>query len=161
MQPVTPEGMTDLVIHAAKQADLPALQDLYRHLLPEDERCPTDMAAEILEKLQSFEGSAVLIGFLGTDLVASCTVIVIPNLTRGGTPYALIENVVTDTGYRNRGLGKAILKAAVDRAWAAGCYKAMLMTGSKKPSTLAFYEAAGFEQSKTGFQARRLPIRAE
>jgi len=35
------------------------------------------------------------------------------------------------------------------------------MTGSQKPSTLAFYEAAGFEQSKTGFQARRLPARAE
>ncbi|MCR4524082.1 MULTISPECIES: GNAT family N-acetyltransferase [Bosea] len=153
--------MTELVIRAAEQADLPALQDLYRHLLPEDERCPDGKAAAILENLRSFEGSAVLIGLLGNDLVASCTVIVIPNLTRGGTPYALIENVVTDTRHRNRGLGKAILKTAVDRAWAAGCYKAMLMTGSRKPSTLAFYEAAGFEQSKTGFQARRLPTRAE
>ena len=153
--------MTDLVVRAAEPADLPALQGLYRHLIPEDERCPDDKAAEILEKLRSFEGSAILLGFLGSDLVASCTVIVIPNLTRGGTPYALIENVVTDTGHRNRGLGKAILKAALDRAWAAGCYKAMLMTGSKKPSTLAFYEAAGFEQSKTGFQVRRFPARAE
>ena len=26
------------------------------------------------------------------------------------------------------------------------------MTGSKKPLTLAFYGAAGFEQNKTGFQ---------
>ncbi|BCB19536.1 GNAT family N-acetyltransferase [Bosea sp. ANAM02] len=153
--------MTALVIRGAEQADLPALQNLYRHLLPEDERCPDDRAAAILESLRRFEGSAVLIGLLGTDLVASCTLVVIPNLTRGGTPYALIENVVTDSGHRNRGLGKAILKAALDRAWAAACYKAMLMTGSKKPSTLAFYEAAGFEQSKTGFQARRLPIRAE
>jgi GNAT superfamily N-acetyltransferase len=161
MQPATVNGMTDLVIRAAEQADLPALQGLYRHLNPDDAPCPDDMAAEILEKLRSFEGSAILLGFLGSDLVASCTVIVIPNLTRGGTPYVLIENVVTDTGYRNRGLGKAILQAAMDRAWAAGCYKAMLMTGSKKPSTLAFYEAAGFEQSKTGFQARRLPVRAE
>ena len=153
--------MTDLIIRAAEPADLPALQVLYRHLFPDDAPCPDDKAAVILEKLRRFEGSAILLGFLGGDLVASCTVIVIPNLTRGGTPYALIENVVTDTGHRNRGLGKAILKAALDRAWAAGCYKAMLMTGSKKPSTLAFYEAAGFEQSKTGFQARRLPARAE
>ena len=156
-----PAGMTDLAIRAAEQADLPALQDLYRHLFPGDERCPDGRAAEILGKLQNLEGSAILIGLLGADLVASCTVIVIPNLTRSGTPYALIENVVTDTDHRNRGLGKAILKAAIDRAWTAGCYKAMLMTGSKKPSTLAFYEAAGFAQSKTGFQARRLPARAE
>jgi len=153
--------MTELVIRAAKQADLPALLDLYRHLIPEDARCTDSKAADILECLARFEGSAVLVGFLDADLVASCTVIVIPNLTRGGAPYALIENVVTDAGHRNLGLGKAILKAALDRAWAAGCYKAMLMTRSHKPSTLAFYEAAGFEQSKTGFQARRIPARAE
>ncbi len=153
--------MTELVIRPAEQTDLPALQGLYRHLLPEETPCPDDRAADILNRLQAFEGSAVLVGFLGAALVASCTVIVIPNLTRGGTPYALIENVVTDARHRNKGLGKAILKAALDRAWAAGCYKAMLMTGSQKPSTLAFYEAAGFEQSKTGFQARRLPARSE
>ncbi len=153
--------MTELVIRAAEQADLPALLDLYRHLIPEDVRCPDDKASDILERLERFQGSAVLIGLLGSDLVASCTVIIIPNLTRGGMPYALIENVVTHAGHRGLGLGKAILKAALARAWAAECYKAMLMTGSQKPSTLAFYEAAGFEQSKTGFQARRLPTRAE
>jgi GNAT superfamily N-acetyltransferase len=153
--------MTELVIRPAEQADLAALQGLYRHLIPEEAPCPDDRAADILDRLQAFEGSAVLVGFLGAALVASCTVIVIPNLTRGGTPYALIENVVTDASHRNKGLGKAILKAALDRAWAAGCYKVMLLTGSQKPSTLAFYEAAGFEQSKTGFQARRLPIRSE
>lgn len=53
----------------------------------------------------------------------------------------------------------AILKAALDRAWARDCDKPILMTGSKKPSTLALFEAAGFEPSKTGFQARRLPAR--
>jgi hypothetical protein len=31
------------------------------------------------------------------------------------------------------------------------------MTGSKDPATLAFYEGAGFEQTKTGFQIRRQP----
>lgn len=29
------------------------------------------------------------------------------------------------------------------------------MTGSKDPAVLRFYEKAGFEQSKTGFQMRR------
>jgi hypothetical protein len=36
------------------------------------------------------------------------------------------------------------------------CYKVMLLTGSNDPATPRFYEDAGFEQSKTGFQARRI-----
>ena len=84
---------------------------------------------------------------------------IVPNLTRGGKPYALIENVVTHANWRKRGFGSAILAEAANRAWRHDCYKIMLMTGSNDPATLAFYEEAGFEQSKTGFQMRRHPTR--
>ncbi|EGF93645.1 acetyltransferase GNAT family protein [Asticcacaulis biprosthecium C19] len=153
--------MTDLVIRPAASADLSHLLDLYRHLDAEDTRCPPGVAVDVFERFRRYDGSAILIGLIGEAMVASCTIVVIPNLTRGGMPYALIENVVTHGDCRGQGFGKAILAAAVERAWAQGCYKAMLMTGSKKPETLAFYAAAGFEASKTGFQVRRLPPRAE
>jgi GNAT superfamily N-acetyltransferase len=66
---------------------------------------------------------------------------------------------VTDAGHRQQGYGKAILKAAMSAAWRHDCYKVMLLTGSKNPATLRFYQEVGFEQSKTGFQARRIPPR--
>ena len=150
-----------LVIRPALPADLPQLLALYRHLDPSDETPSLDLAAQRLAELQTYRGSAVLVGLSGSAVVASCTLIVIPNLTRAGRPYGLIENVVTDAAFRGRGYGKQILQAAVTAAWQADCYKVMLMTGSKKPSTLAFYASAGFEQNKTGFQIRRLPPRVE
>lgn len=150
-----------LVIRHALPADLPQLLALYRHLDPDDDNPPLDLAAQRLDELQAYRGSAVWIGLIASSVVASCTLVVIPNLTRGGRAYGLIENVVTDAAFRGRGYGKQILQAAVAAAWRAGCYKVMLMTGSKKPSTLAFYSSAGFEQSKTGFQVRRLPSRVE
>lgn len=153
--------MTSLVIHPAGRADLPRLFDLYTQLNPNDAQCQHEEAAAVLERLTRYEGSVVLVGALGDALVTSCTLIVIPNLIRGGKPYALIENVVTDADHRRRGFGRDVLQAAVERAWAEGCYKAMLMTGSKQASTLAFYEATGFEQSKTGFQVRRMASRTE
>ncbi|MFH6784683.1 MULTISPECIES: GNAT family N-acetyltransferase [Methylobacterium] len=153
--------MSALVIRPADRFDLPRLLDLYVHLDPDDARCPPEEAAAILDRLSRDEGSAVLVGAIGEKLVTTCTVVVIPNLTRGGRPYALIENVVTHADHRGAGFGRAVLSAAVGRAWEAGCYKVMLMTGSTKPSTLAFYEAAGFEPSKTGFQVRRIAVRAE
>ena len=148
-------------IRAALPSDLEGLAALYPHLNPSDEPISRDLATARLDAINQIPGSTVLLGLLHDELVASCTLIVIPNLTNGGKPYGLIENVVTHAGYRGRGYGTRILHAAAKAAWDAGCYKVMLMTGSKQPSTLKFYENAGFEQSKTGFQMRRISARQD
>lgn len=152
---------TSLIIRRASGPDLPQLLGLYPHLDPSDRIPPLDVAERRFAELQKYQGSAIFVGAVDGALVTSCTLVVIPNLTRGGQPYGLIENVVTHTAFRGRGFGKQLLQAAVAEAWHTDCYKVMLMTGSKRPSTLAFYTSAGFEQSKTGFQIRRLPPRAE
>lgn len=87
--------------------------------------------------------------------VATASLVVIPNLTRGGRPYALIENVVSAPSHRGQGFGKAAVCHAIQAAWEAGCYKAMLLTGRQDPAIHQFYEACGFVQNKTGFQVRR------
>lgn len=79
----------------------------------------------------------------------------IPNLSRGGRPYAVIENVVIAAHRRGEKLGRRLMDATLERAWAAGCYKAMLQTGSKTASTHAYYRACGFaDDVKTAYLAR-------
>lgn len=85
-------------------------------------------------------------------IVSSCVCVIIPNLTHNQRPYALVENVITDEAYRNRGLASACLSYAKELAMREKCYKMMLLTGSKKESTLRFYEQAGYNsQDKTAF----------
>ncbi|MDF3199083.1 MULTISPECIES: GNAT family N-acetyltransferase [Pseudomonas] len=138
--------------------DLPKLLQLYLHLTPGDNTANLETAAHNIATLQKLPGSTILAGWLDRQLIATCTLVVIPNLTRNGMPYALIENVVTHPDYRNEGCGKAILAEAVKLAWEADCYKVMLLTGSERPAVHSFYLSAGFEQNKTGFQIRRIPI---
>ena len=145
----------EFCIRDVQPDDLPALQQLYIHLDRHDVSCAPDEAQAILREFLLPRGNAILVGTIDYALVASCTLVVVPNLTRGGKPYALIENVVTHADWRKRGFGSAIIKAAIQRAWHHGCYKVMLMTGSKRPETLRFYEGVGFAPSKTGFQIRR------
>ena len=95
---------------------------------------------------------------LDDAVVATTYLNVIPNLTRAASPYAVIENVVVDERLRRTGLGKQIMGSTLKAAWSAGCYKAMLMTGSRRPSTLAFYRACGFSaDAKRAFLARPDP----
>ena len=142
-------------IRTAISDDLERLLKLYTHLTPNNVPFPSNIAEEIFSRFSRYDGSAILLGEIYDELVSSCTVVVIPNLTRGGTPYALIENVVTEADHRRQGYGKLVLDAATNHAWDCGCYKVMLMTGSNEGATLAFYESVGFKHSKTGFQKRR------
>jgi GNAT superfamily N-acetyltransferase len=144
------------IIRPARPDDLGGMLDLYRHLNPEDPPVSPAAAEAPWSALLRSGLTHVLVAEEAGRLVSSCTLVVVPNLTRGGRPYALIENVVTHAAHRRRGLGQRVLQAALAAAWAADCYKVMLATGSRQEATLRFYEAAGFERGgKTFFQARR------
>lgn len=138
---------------AIRQHELPALLDLYRHLHATDAPLPPD---DVLRQLwDAILHDPKLYYFVADrhgDLVASCTLVIIPNLTRGGRPYGVIENVVTHPAHRRKGIGTCLLRYALDTAWEHNCYKVMLLTGRKE--THEFYRQAGFSaDSKTGFVA--------
>ncbi len=145
----------EVTVRPAEPADLAGLLALYAQLNPDDPPVDPDIAQFAFAHIRHTPGMTVFVLEQDNHLAATCTLIVIPNLTRSARPYALIENVVTDAAHRTRGLGRTVLQAAITAAWTAGCYKIMLMTGSKRPETLRFYTNLGFTQNKTGFQMRR------
>lgn len=140
-------------------SELDALIDLYKFLHESDDPMPSrETIEEVWAEMLASSYHYCFGVFENHQLVSSCTMTLTPNLTRACRPYGVIENVVTHGSHRNKGLGKAILKYALDLAWSKGCYKVMLLTGSKKESTLQFYEKAGFDRHvKQGFIARPLP----
>jgi GNAT superfamily N-acetyltransferase len=146
----------DLEIRPARPDDLVALMELYRHLNPVDQPILSVHELQtIWRAMLDQPGFSCIVGTAAGSLVSSCCLAVIPNLTRGGRPYAFIENVVTHSNHRRRGFGRAILDHALRIAWDAGCYKVMLLSGSKRPEVHRFYESCGFRSDdKTGFVAR-------
>lgn len=78
--------------------------------------------------------------------------IISPNLSRNGRPFALIENVVTLSDFRKKGYGNMIMDHAITLARKSNCYKIMLLTGSKNPNTHSFYKWFGFSwNDKKGY----------
>jgi GNAT superfamily N-acetyltransferase len=148
--------MHDITLRPAGHTDLAGLLDLYRHLQPDDPVPDPAQAEAMWSALMRSDLTTVIVAEIAGVLASSCTLVIVPNLTRGARPYAVIENVVTHPAHRRTGLGRAVLVAALDAAWQANCYKVMLASGSRREETLRFYEGAGFERGgKTFFQARR------
>ncbi|MEX2691785.1 GNAT family N-acetyltransferase [Rhizobium mongolense] len=65
------------------------------------------------------------------------------------------RNVITHADHRRKGYAGALIRHACATAWEENCYKVMLLTGSRNPATLRFYENCGFMRDKIGYQIRR------
>lgn len=154
-----PDG---LPVRGARGADLGAILELYQQLSPRVPVADAVQAPAIWRELLARPGVTVFVADHDGQPAATCTLVIVPNLTRGGRPYALVENVVTRHDLHRCGYGQSVLNAALSRAWAAGCYKVMLLSGRSEESGVpAFYERLGFRRgSKTGFEVRASGLRS-
>lgn len=147
----------DVEIRLATIDDVSSLLTLYKHLLSHDEPSP-----EMVTLKQTWDGFVrnpamrCLLAEIQSIPIATCCLIIVPNLTRGGRPYALIENVVVHTQYQKMGVGRRLLEYAISIAREAHCYKVMLLSGVDNKNH-GFYERLGFDRhKKVGFELRLL-----
>lgn len=121
---------------------------LHDNLFPEK----TERVMNVWQDILNDKNHHIIVAEEDGKIVSSCVCVIIPNLTRSQRSYAFIENVITDKDYRRRGLATYCLNYAKEIAINENCYKIMLLTGSKKESTLKFYEQAGYNRNdKTAF----------
>ena len=147
--------MSKPVIRQAQPTDFEGLLVLYRQLHPDDVRPEDGSDRHAFNTILESPHLHLFVAAADDTLVASIYLNIIPNITRNAAPYAIIENVITHDQHRLQGIGRQIMSHTLEFAWRAGCYKAMLQTGSKREAIHAFYRACGFNnEEKAGFLAR-------
>ena len=132
------------------------LLGLMRQLNPLDPEA-SEIEFQVFKEIINSKYLDLLVAEDGGVLLGSCYLNVIPNITRGGRPYAVIENVVIDSAHRNRGIGKSLLDHAVKLAWKQNCYKVMLMSGRTEGAVHAFYKKCGFNADEKQSYIQRAP----
>ncbi|SCY71771.1 GNAT family N-acetyltransferase [Butyrivibrio sp. INlla14] len=140
------------MVREAIKEDLDKILSLYLYLHEEAIPDKDEHLKGVWDQIIEDSNHHLIVNEVDGAIVSSCVCVIIPNLTRNVRPYAFVENVVTHADHRGKGYAVQCLEYAKQIAEKENCYKMMLLTGSKKPETLHFYEKAGYNSSdKTAF----------
>lgn len=139
----------------ARKEDLPGLLELYRQLTPDDPPLAPERSHAIWNAIESNDDLRYFVAVDGLSVVSSCNIAIVPNLTRNGASWAVIENVITDEAHRRQGIGKRLMEMAIEFAKSRGCYKVCLLSNSTRAGAHKFYEELGFSgTAKVGFHLK-------
>lgn len=145
-----------LDIRPAHIGDLRALVALLQQLsLGEEQREDTSTLVAYEAAFAAIDADPRQTLLVATDdgvPVATAALVVVPNLSHGGRPYAIVEDVVVDASVRGRGYGEALIRHVIGLAREAGCYKLSLTSNRARTDAHRFYERLGLAQSHFGFR---------
>jgi N-acetylglutamate synthase-like GNAT family acetyltransferase len=144
-------------IRDATEADLPRLVELLAHLAldePREELGPPlpEGYRRALEEIEDDHRQRLLVVEADGRVVAAAVLMIIPNLSHQGRPYAIIENVVVDAAERGAGHGELLMLYATEEARRAGCYKLTLTSNKRRGDAHRFYERLGFKATHEGYR---------
>lgn len=135
----------------AAAADAVALVALLAELHP---RYPGDpgQAATVIDQARAQPGRSLLVAASGGRVVGTADLITAANITHGGRPWGIVENVVVAADARGTGVGAALLAEVVERAESAGCYMLQLVSLNHRVEAHGFYRRLGFTPVAAGFR---------
>jgi predicted N-acetyltransferase YhbS len=146
------------IIRTATEEDIPRIIELYRELAittSEAERgqAPSrDDYRRVFTEISAMPGHELLVAEEQGEVVGSVVLLIVPNLSHGALPWAVVENLIVDQRYQGKGLGRLLMEYAIARAKEAGCYKIELSSDKRRREAHRFYRSLGFKASSHGFR---------
>jgi GNAT superfamily N-acetyltransferase len=142
-----------LCIRRAGMADLPVMLRLLAEMHDE---APPDVGdqrvTEVFQEILDRPDRALLVAVMDNQVVGTLDLLVVPNLSHGGQPWAMIENVVVERSHRRKGIGGSLLETATELAESTGCYKLQLVSHAKRDAAHALYRHAAFDAPVSGYR---------
>ncbi|WP_406426293.1 GNAT family N-acetyltransferase [Streptomyces sp. NBC_01589] len=144
-----------MILRTATRADLPAVLALLA-----DENRVVDPASVVVDEayekafadIESDPRNEMLVLVDGDTVLGCLQATYIPGLGKRGEERALIEAVRIRADRRGDGLGRELMKQAVDRARLRGCALVQLTSNKRRADAHRFYESLGFDRSHEGFK---------
>jgi GNAT superfamily N-acetyltransferase len=138
------------------EAELPLLADILAEL-DGNAPFPLEQVREKWLEMQRFPDYVAYFAELDGEIVGTLSLNIFPVLSGAMRSEAIAEAVVIRPAFRGRGLGRAMMRAAMDLAAAKGAYKLALSSNLRRLDAHRFYDGMGFKRHGYSFSTDILP----
>ena len=150
----------NLAIRPAEPADIPQLLALYKLLDIEPQpEMPIDRARARFFELSSYSGHRIYVAEADHRIVGTFALIFVGGLAHGARSSCVVEDVVVASEMQGAGIGKEMMRFAMQLSTRSDCYKLVLSSHLDRNVAHQFYESLGFR--KHGYSFLIKPLGAE
>jgi len=142
----------DINIRESSINDLTEILKVYASVLDSGAILTLENAEIIFKKIELYPNYKIYVAEKAGEIVGTFALIIMDNLAHQGTPSAIVEDVAVQTALQGQGIGKLMMKFAMEKSQEAGCYKLILSSNLKRKEAHAFYESLGFEKHGFSFK---------
>lgn len=142
----------NIEIRPATENDLQTILDLYAQPAMDNGKVLSIMDAKtIFNRIHQYPNYAVYVALMNHAIVGTFALLIMDNLAHIGTPSGIVEDVAVCQNHHGQGIGKKMMRFAMQKCREFGCYKLILSSNVKRENAHQFYESLGFRQHGISF----------
>jgi len=124
---------------------LGAARERYENPLPES-------YVKAFEEIEIDKNNELIVAESDGEIVGTLQITFTPSISFQGGKRATVESVRVDDKYRGKGIGRQLMRWAIERAKKENCFAIQLTTNSERKEAHRFYEDLGFKGSHLGMK---------
>lgn len=142
--------MNEVSLRPVTETELPLLTEILAEL-DGNTPFPLEQVKEKWLEMLLFPDYVAYFACMDGQIIGTLSLIVFPVLSGAMRSEAIAEAVVIRPAFRGRGLGRAMLRAAMALAGEKGAYKLALSSNLRRLDAHRFYEGMGFARHGYSF----------
>lgn len=107
---------------------------------------------EAFEEIEADKNNELIVAEMEGEIVGTLQITFTPSISFQGGKRATVESVRVDEKFRGQGIGRELMKWAIERARAENCVALQLTTNAERKDAHRFYENLGFKGSHLGMK---------
>ena len=141
-----------MIIRIANENDLPDILALYSQPdIDNGQILGIKEAKIIFNKMKQYPDYNIYVAEIDGNIVGTFALAIMDNLAHMGCKSGLIEDVVVSISHQGKGIGKQMMRFAVEQCKEKSCYKVSLSSNISRDNAHRFYENIGYKKHGYSF----------